>query len=31
MADLIDWQLDGSGNLRELREVFRFDAEPADG
>jgi L-rhamnose mutarotase len=25
MADLIDWQLDESGGLREVREVFRFD------
>jgi L-rhamnose mutarotase len=26
MADLIEWQLDEAGNLRELREVFRFES-----
>jgi len=31
MGDLIDWQLDETGNLRELREVFRFDGGAGEG
>ena len=27
MADLLEWQLDDDGRLRELDEVFRFDGE----